>query len=280
MACRATLKINDILEYDKKELETIHDVADDLIADESKPYTEKDKRQDLCKIYVSMGVKVVKLYAPSVILGSLSIASILTSHKIIKSRNLALGSALSLTEKTLREYRGRVKEAVGEDKEYDIFHNIKTEIVEEEVTLKNGNKKKRKKKMRVLPDEPSGHARFFDDSSPYWKESPDANLMFLKSVQRQCNDKLHAQGYLWLNDVYKALGLKESKAGQVVGWIDDPNDPNRDCHVDFGIFDGSVSHRAFVNGEEPVILLDFNVDGLILNDIFDHKTRKGMGLYD
>lgn len=67
-----------------------------------------------------------------------------------------------------------------------------------------------------------------------------------------------------MNDVYKSLGLEPTKAGQVVGWIYDPENPDIDNYVDFGIYDVSNERkRAFVNGYERNILLDFNVDGNI-----------------
>ena len=60
------------------------------------------------------------------------------------------------------------------------------------------------------------------------------------------------------------LGLKRTKAGQGVGWIYDKNNPNGDNYIDFNIYDISKeSNRAFVNGTERSILLDFNVDGVI-----------------
>ena len=71
---------------------------------------------------------------------------------------------------------------------------------------------------------------------------------------------------MFLNDVYDALGIPRSKAGQVVGWIYDEKNPNGDNFVDFGIYDlYKEGSRDFVNGYERTIWLDFNVDGPILD---------------
>ena len=86
--------------------------------------------------------------------------------------------------------------------------------------------------------------------------------MFLKAQQQYANDLLKAKGRLFLNEVYDMLGLERTKAGQVVGWVYNPENPTGDNFVDFGIYDMSKERvRAFVNGYEPSILLDFNVDG-------------------
>ena len=96
--------------------------------------------------------------------------------------------------------------------------------------------------------------------------------MFLKSEQNYANDRLKARGYLFLNEVYERLGIPPTKAGQIVGWVYDPNNPNHngDNYVDFGLYNiHKEKTRDFVNGYEEVILLDFNVDGPILDRILE-----------
>ena len=89
--------------------------------------------------------------------------------------------------------------------------------------------------------------------------------MFLKQQERYANEMLESRGHLYLNEVYDMLGIPRSKAGQVVGWVFDKNNPDVDNYVDFGIYDlHNEDNRRFVNGKERVILLDFNVDGPIL----------------
>ena len=60
------------------------------------------------------------------------------------------------------------------------------------------------------------------------------------------------------------LGAKRTKAGQRVGWVYDEEHPVGDNYVDFGMFDvRREKARDFINGYEKVIVLDFNVDGVI-----------------
>lgn len=86
-------------------------------------------------------------------------------------------------------------------------------------------------------------------------------------VQNQMNDKLKARGHVFLNEVYDALGFDRSEAGRLVGWVwnkDNTAMEAGDGYIDFSIFDGSdYAKRAFVNGDERFILLDFNIDGMI-----------------
>ena len=90
--------------------------------------------------------------------------------------------------------------------------------------------------------------------------------MFLRNQQQYANDKLRANGYLFLNEVYEMLGIQKTQAGQIVGWVYDDKNENGDNYVDFGMYDVNRSTcRDFVNGYERSILLDFNVDGSILN---------------
>ena len=109
------------------------------------------------------------------------------------------------------------------------------------------------------------YAKFFDEFNPNWCKNPEKNLIFLRGIQQDCNDRLHSRGFLFLNEVYEALGLPMTQYGQQVGWIMG----NGDDYVDFGIMDGyRESVRDFVNGYEPSILLDFNVDGVIWDKIW------------
>ena len=89
--------------------------------------------------------------------------------------------------------------------------------------------------------------------------------MYLKKQQAYATDKLRAQGYLFMNEVYEMLGIPKTVIGQRVGWVYDENNPVGDNFVDFGIYDlYNEKARDFVNGYERAILLDFNVDGDIL----------------
>lgn len=271
LACKATTKVSKILEEKDKNIEAVHQGMEQGEIN-SVEYTEEDGKKDLTIIYAQTGVKLVKLYAPAVILGTLSITSIVSGHHILKKRNVALAAAYAVVDKGFKDYRKRVVERFGEELDKELRYNMKAKEIEVEVTDENGNTTVEKQIVRSADDSIKGHseyARFFDEYCENWTKDPEYNLMFLRRQQDWANEKLKAKGHLFLNDVYESLGINKSQAGQVVGWVYDEKNPHGDNYVDFGIYDqcGIESQderkRAFVNGFERNILLDFNVDGVI-----------------
>lgn len=277
MACKATTKISTILDKAKEDLEPIHKVQESKKFSEQ--YTQDDAKKDLAIVYVQTGIRFAKLYAPSVILGTLSLTSILVSTNILRKRNIALAAAYATVDRGFKEYRNRVIERFGEEIDRELKYNIKAKEIEEKITDENGKEKTVKKTVMVAddPNQYSDYARFFDDGCTGWEKDSEYNLMFLRSEQNYANDRLKARGYLFLNEVYERLGIKPTKAGQAVGWIYDPDNPKHkgDNYVDFGIYEiDRERSRAFVNGYERTILLDFNVDGPILDSL--DKIEQGV----
>ena len=262
-ACRATMKLNDILDECSETRDKIKSVQENPAYDDR--YSDEDAQKDLTINYVQTGVKIAKLYAPSVALGVLSVGCLVGSHSVMQKRNAALSAAYLTVDKSFKEYKQRVIDRVGEEVEKEIRYGIKAEEVVETVTDEDGNETTVTETVKMMdPNLYSDYARFFDEASPYWQKDPEYNLVFLKAQQQYANDLLRAKGRLFLNDVYDMLGIEKTKAGQIVGWVYDPENPNGDNFVDFGIYDMSKERvRAFVNGYEATILLDFNVDGNI-----------------
>lgn len=266
MACKATTKAGDILDEAQEKIDQVHQVMnDESISDED--YTPEDSKKDLAIIYAQTGLKFVKLYGPSIALGALSIASILGGHNILRKRNVALAAAYTALDGSFKDYRKRVIERFGETVDRELKYNLKAKKITEAVTDEDGKTKKEKFDAEILDDdahEYSDYARFYDDGCTGWSKDPEYNLMFLKAQQQYANDLLRSRGHLFLNEVYDMLGIPRTKAGQVVGWIYNENNPVGDNYVDFGLYDiRRRPVRDFVNGYERVILLDFNVDGVI-----------------
>lgn len=269
MACKATTKAGDILDEFNSNMDDINKVVE--MGKEE--YTEDVMKKDIAIVYVQTGVKFAKLYAPSVVLGALSITSILAGHNILRKRNVALAAAYATIDKSFKEYRGRVVERFGKELDHELRYNIKAKEFEEVQTDDKGKEKVVKNNVQISKLDVSDYAKFFDEGCNGWTKDPEANLLFLKKQQTYANNRLKANGYLFLNEVYEMLGIPRTKAGQVVGWIYDEKNPVGDNYVDFGIYDTNKNtkwanaNKDFVNGYERTILLDFNVDGDILNNI-------------
>ena len=264
MACKATTKLEGVLELAKNDINDIHADA------EANILTKEEEQKALTVKYVQTGAEVAKLYAPAVLVGAVSITSIVASHSILTSRNAAISAAYAIVDRSYKDYRKRVKERFGEQVDFELKNNIKEEVVKEYEVDENGNTKEVEKTVPVMnvakEKEFSDFARCFGELNPYYQKDAEYNLMFLKSQQAYANDKLKAQGYLFLNEVYDMLGFPKSKAGQVVGWVYDEKNPVGDNFVDFGIYNiNKLQCQEFVNGYERAIWLDFNVDGNVLD---------------
>ena len=268
-ACKSTLRVNEVLDDSKKEIEKVHEVIErEDISEEE--YSEEDAKKDLATIYVQTGVKLVKLYAPAIIFGATSIICLLASSNILHKRNIALAAAYTAVEGSYKKYRQGVIERFGEQVDKEIKYNLKAIDVTEKEIDKKGKEKEVTKKVLVSdnPSDYSPYARFFDEGSACWKKDPEYNLMYLRAQQQYANDLLISRGHLFLNEVYDMLDIPRTKAGQVVGWFYDAENPVGDNYVDFGIYDiNREVARDFVNGYERSILLDFNVDGNIWDRI-------------
>lgn len=257
IACKATTKVGKITEEAKDMIDAIHDAEQNGVTPAGETYTKEDAQKELAITYVQTGVKYAKLYAPAVILGSLSITSILASNNILRKRNVALGAAYAAIDKSFKEYRGRVIERFGEQVDHELKYNIKAKKFEEvETDPETGKQKKVKKTVMVTdPNLQSDYAVYFDNKSRNYETNMDYNRMFLKAQQQFANDKLQARGHIFLNEVLDDLDLPRSPAGQIVGWTKD----GPDGYVNFRILE--VERETEDGRHEPAMLLDFNVEG-------------------
>lgn len=266
MACKATTKAGEIINEAKERIDQIHICSEDTGLIKTGAYTPEDAKKDMAIVYAQTGIKFAKLYGPAIGLGALSIASILASNNILRKRNVALAAAYATIDNSFKDYRKRVIERFGEAVDRELKYNIKAQKIEKTVVdPETGKEKKVKESVEVVGiDGYSEYARFYDDGCKGWEKNSEYNLLFLRAQQRYANDLLITRGHVFLNEVYDMLGIPRTKAGQVVGWVYDPNNDNIDNYVDFGIYDvNKPKARDFVNGYERAILLDFNVDGNI-----------------
>lgn len=268
MACRATLKADEVLEYHKKKMEDIHEAKAIADGDEEYEYDERLYRQDMGVQYLQTTGKMAKLYAPAVALGTLSIACILTSRNIMQKRYLGVLAAYNGLSLVFDEYRSRVVNEYGEDLDRHFRYGTTYDTITEVEVDEEG--KKSKKKVNTENVDPGvvnpqyDSCRFFDSANPNWDKNPTFSMMWLRGQQNILNDILHTRGHVFLNEVYDALGFEHTPEGAVLGWIDGEGD---DC-IDFGLYDpNKESVRRFVNGVDNTILLEFNHCGVIWNKI-------------
>lgn len=264
LASRATLKLEETLAETEVERKQIA-----LNIDHNADYSEKDAQHDRAVVLGRSVIRLTRLYAPAVGLGVVSIACLTGSHNILSKRNAGLTAAYAALSEGFDEYRKRVANEVGDEREREIYYSTEErEIVEE------GDKGPEVKQIQQVSDNTkSPYGRFFDETNKNWNRRPMENQVFINVQQNYANEHLRGHGFLFLNDVYEMLGFEKTKAGQIVGWVWDEAYATGDRYVDFGIFSDPFKGRQFVNGEERSIFLDFNVDGPIL-DLLD-KINQG-----
>lgn len=262
----AGTKAKHILETSKKEIEEVRYVWEEKDLPED-VYSEKDHQKDLVIAYGRAVGRAAKVIVPVAVLADLSFAFLLKSNRIHKMRATALGLAYTGLSEQFGKYRERVVAEHGEEADRMYAHGLVKKDIEIEETNAKGEPKTKKVKGAIIGndgEEYSQYAKYFDEGCRNWSKNPEDNLVFLKSQERYANDILNTRGHIFLNDVYEALGIPKTEAGQYVGWmLGNGND-----YVDFGIYDiYKETNRDFVNGYEPVLLLDFNVDGVISNKL-------------
>lgn len=258
LACKATLRLEGVLTDAELEIASLKAQGPDAVESTSMDYTALDFKKDLALLHVRHLQRVAKLYAPALIVGTLSVAALTKSHSMLNKRNATLSLAYAAAVESYDEYVQRVRNAVGDEKEKEIRYGLEDHTVVEDTD--KGPKKFTVKRAT----QHSMYSRFYDEFAKNWQADPELNRIFIENQERYCNDLLHAKGYVFLNDVYRRLGLDETEAGQHVGWT---MDGTGDGFISFGMYDGK-NKEAFINGYEASILLDFNVDGPIVKKAF------------
>ena len=268
LACRATCRADEVLEFHRRKIKDINDAKEIADADPEgeMSYDIEIYRQDKAVRYLKTTGSLAKLYAPTIAVGTLSLACILTSRNIMQKRYLGVVAAYNGLSAAFEEYRKRVLDEYGEG--LDKHFRYGTTYDELPVYDENGKKTKEKEQVdktetgMVIPNDDS--CRFFDSSNPNWDKNPTFSMMWLRGQQNILNDILHTRGHVFLNEVYDALGFPHTPQGAVLGWIDGEGD---NC-IDFGLYDpNKESVRRFVNGVDNVIMLEFNHDGVIWDKI-------------
>lgn len=265
---RGTFKLEEILDDHNERVDDVKDQFGDVESSEH-PEEIAEFKKELAKEYVKTGGKIALAYAPAAGLAGASVVLSISAHGIMKKRLATSLAALESVTAAFEAYRQRVKDRYGEDVERDILTGRHVETVAVETTDKKGNVKMVDKKMTLVdPSLPSEYARYYSASTCdifYITNTNDGcgrvyNEEFLKTQEQVANLKLRSQGFLFLNDVYDMLGYDRTDYGQLVGWLDNGDG---DGYVDFRI----ALVEEGINENDDKWLLDFNVDGVIVDKI-------------
>ena len=145
-----------------------------------------------------------KCYAPAAIGYCASAACIIGANSVNAKRNAVLAGAYKLSESALLEYRDKVKEVIGEEREREIKDSIAQDRVD----------KTPEKRQEVLVAG-NGDTLCYDmHSGRYFK----SNMEEIKGIANKVNYKLMQDNFLSVNDFYEELGLEPTVTGYDFGW--------------------------------------------------------------
>lgn len=281
LACFATTKIDTIKDETKNDLDSIQrGVADGEVIDKSGdlvPYTEADGKRDTRIVRAKTALRYVRLYAPSLALGTASILLVIKGDRIINRRYAEALVAYTALDKSYAGYRARVRERFGEELDEELLYNAKVVKVEETVTDETtGKEKKVKKNVKILDsdvmaDDP--YTYIFDPAfTSYATDNMDYNIMHVKGVERYANHQLQSEGRLFGNELFaQQLGFRRRKALHVAGWKYDPKNPDAtgDSYVSFHTITAMVD---FGDGDiHEALVLRPNCEGDVWSDMPDEE---------
>lgn len=265
MACKETLELENVLEECNEEKLTL---AEAHVSTSEEEYPESVYKKDQAKMMAKHAMRIAKLYAPAVAVEVASIGIIFASNDIMRKRNASMAAAYATLNNIYKKYRKNVIETYGEEVDKDMRYGVK----HEKVTEIDEDGKKVKVDARVVDLDStslaiSDYSRFFQlGCRGFDEKSGRYNMLYLKGIQQMFNNKLIADGYVMLNDVYRELGIDTVPEGWQIGWIYDDNNPIGDNYIDFNLYEARNKNQRAVNDWEPVILMDFNVDGNLYED--------------
>lgn len=225
-----------------------------------KTYTVAERRNDRMKLAVTFGTKAVLGYLPTALLTIAGIACYAKAFGILHGRFLAASSViagLSQRTKFLESQLAKAQSALkaselGETIDYD-----ETKKAGEEIA-KHDNVETEPELCDIDP-----YARIFDECNPNFEDNAEKNRFWLYGKQCFAEMELKRKGRLFLNEVYELLEFEGSQAGQIMGWIYDPEKERLGIpQISFGLGTqlDSPAMRRFINGYENAVLLQFNVD--------------------
>lgn len=284
-SCMATLKSEPVVKEAKAKELDIRRIPSDGVKEANEKLMAmreltKEKREELQAVRRKAALTVIRHFALPAALGAVSVALNIADNRILRRNLTAATVAYAGLLESYNEYRKRVIADVGREKDQEYLHGIKKQK-NVEIDPDTGEVLGETEDYAAVDKGVSQYARYFDEGewdqtnkrwihqNLAWKDDNFINQKTLRSAEREANQKLVIDGFLFLNDVYRMLGLPLSIDGQIVGWVYDGE--GGDHAVSFGVFDDDPRqlpyNRAFVDGRRNTALLDFNVDGPIINEL-------------
>lgn len=190
------------------------------------------QREELTKLEAVR--TVYKCYIPTAAVAIATIACIVASNSIHLRRSAALASVLSLTEAGFREYREKVVETIGRNKEMRVRDDVSADTI-----------------AKNPPQGPAeviftskGECLCYDTLTwRYFK----SDIEHIRRIINNLNDRLVREMFVTVNDLYYELGLAGTKLGDDMGW-----------DIERGMLDIHYSSQLAEDGT-PCLVMNYQV---------------------
>lgn len=192
-----------------------------------------DSKEDLLFKKLEVVRLTWKCYVPAAAISLSTATCIIMAHRVSARRSAVLASVYALTETAFKEYRTKVEETIGTNKEGLIRDDIaKDRLIQNPVSTNE------------VIITASGDVLCYDALSGRYFTS---DVEKIHRVIRDLNHELLSATFISLNELYYELGLSGIELGENIGW-----------DVSDGFIDANFSSQL-LEGEKPCLVLNFVV---------------------
>jgi hypothetical protein len=142
-------------------------------------------------------------FIPAVAVGTATVACIIGANTISTKRSTALASAVGLSEYAFKEYRNKVIEHIGTNKETKVHDDVMKDVVDRTPVDNNAI---------IL----TGERSLFMDS--FARQYTETDMETVRRAVNDINEQIYNDMYASLNDFYNLIGIPASNVGEEVGW--------------------------------------------------------------
>jgi hypothetical protein len=191
-------------------------------------------------------------YLP-ITVGTLSVVSIIMSHRVQRKRILTLSGVLAAEQARNIYFEKKYKKVHG-DEAYANFTTPTDEVEHVEVG-KNGKEKITVQQVKKDIDHTIG--QWYDESQEYASDDHTYNVAFIEAVDSRMQTLLFQRGSLLLNEVREALGFERMRAGALLGWTTEDS-----FEIEFNVMNmldegtGEMKDQIWVTWNRPHYIYD------------------------
>ena len=184
-AVKQTPKAMDILDEHKDERDKIQEARDNY----PEEYSEQEYKKELAALYIRTGSKLGKTYLMPIIMEATSLLCFFNAHRIVSNRNKQLAAALATMTDAYNNYRNKMIEELGEDKEEQIRMGLEKEKRTIEVVDESTGKVKKSTNQIDIFDAETSKLGPWDilwtESDPLYDQSEELNDLTITSIQNK-----------------------------------------------------------------------------------------------